>query len=94
MLVCFPVRERNQVDLDGGEGRHKELRGAEGGKTIIKTYCVFKKTISNKRKKEKKGFKKVSASTGKMLTICKNKQTKNKQTNKKLEYVCSANMRS
>lgn len=37
--VCFLMRDRNGVALDGGG----DLGGVDEGETIIKTYCVRKK---------------------------------------------------
>lgn len=37
------------MDLDG-RGGEEELGGKEGGETIIRIYCIRKKSIFNKRK--------------------------------------------
>lgn len=39
-------RHRRSVDPEG-RGDGKELRGGEGGKTIIRIYCMGKETVSN-----------------------------------------------
>lgn len=41
-LVCFLMVDRNKVESDGRRGG-EELRGAEGGKPIVKMYYVGKK---------------------------------------------------
>lgn len=37
--VCFLMRSRKDVDLDGKGGR-EELRGVELGETAIRIYCI------------------------------------------------------
>lgn len=41
------MRDRKEVDLDGGQGR-EELGGVEGGETVTRIYYV-RKTIFNKK---------------------------------------------
>lgn len=46
--VCFPMRDRKRVDVDG-KGGGEELEGVEGGKPYHETLCEEKKSIFNKR---------------------------------------------
>jgi len=45
------VRDRRIVDLDS-RGDGEELRGIEGGENSVKMYCIRKRSILNKGKKE------------------------------------------
>lgn len=45
------MRARKGVDPEG-RGGGEELGGEEGGKTIIRIYCMRKDSIFNKRKKK------------------------------------------
>ena len=47
-LVCLLMGDRNRVESDGRNGG-EELRGVEGGKTIISIYYMRKKSIFNKK---------------------------------------------
>lgn len=53
-LVCFLMGDRNKVESDGRRGG-EELRGAEGGKPIIRIYYVGKKDLFS-IKKEYRGL--------------------------------------
>ena len=47
----FPMRDRNGMDSDGGEGK-KDLGGAEGGQTVIRTHCIRQDSIYNTEGKD------------------------------------------
>lgn len=47
LSVMFLMSDRKRVNLERGGG--KEMEGAEGGETVIKTYRVRKEPIFNKR---------------------------------------------
>lgn len=54
---CFLTRDRNGVDLDeegrGGKrkGGKEDLEGVEGEETLMKIYCLRKKSIFSKKEK-------------------------------------------
>lgn len=50
MLVCFLIKDIKGVELDG-RGYRGHRGGIEGGKMVIKTYYMRKKSIFIKRGK-------------------------------------------
>ena len=55
MFGCYSLERRRDKRRNHLEGRgdKEELGGVEGGETILMMYCMRKKSISNKRKKNK-----------------------------------------
>lgn len=51
MLVCFLIRYRKEVNLNG-KGGGEEV-GTEGRETVIRIYCEEKNLFFNKTKKHK-----------------------------------------